>query len=119
MQIFLARGTNPRGWEAGMRKGLLSKEMIALPPQSDNHEKLTVPGPPKRNRRGDMRCNHHTTHTHLHAQSDWELGGRSPTVYRKRLVSPGRGMNTTLSTAAVPDLGGAGTTNSHLLSYCF
>ncbi|KAJ4947272.1 hypothetical protein JOQ06_009308 [Pogonophryne albipinna] len=46
--------------------GLLSKEMIAPPPQSDNHEKLTVPGPPKRNRRGDMRCNYHTTHTHTH-----------------------------------------------------
>lgn len=50
MQIFSARGTNPSGREAGMRTGLLSKEMIALPPQSDNHEKLTVPGPPKRNR---------------------------------------------------------------------
>lgn len=64
MQIFSARETNPSGREAGMRMGLLSKEMIALPPQSDNHEKLTVPGPPKRNRRGDMRCNHHKTHTH-------------------------------------------------------
>lgn len=72
MQIFSARGTNPSGREAGMRMGLLSKEMIALPPQSDNHEKLTVPGPPKRNRRGDMRCNHHTTHTHLHTQTEWE-----------------------------------------------
>lgn len=50
MQIFSARETNPSGREAGMRMGLLSKEMIALPPQSDNHEKLTVPGPAKRNR---------------------------------------------------------------------
>lgn len=72
MQIFLARGTNPSGREAEMRMGLLSKEMIALPPQSDNHEKLTVPGPPKRNHRRDMCCNRHTTHTHLHAQTDWE-----------------------------------------------
>lgn len=79
MQIFSVRGTNPSRREAGMRMGLLSKEMIALPPQSDNHEKLTVPGPPKRNRRGDMRCNHHTTHTHLNTQTDWEWGGRSPT----------------------------------------
>lgn len=42
MQIFSVRGTNPSRREAGMRMGLLSKEMIALPPQSDNHEKLTV-----------------------------------------------------------------------------
>lgn len=70
MQIFLARGTNPSGREAGMRMGLLSKEMIALPPQSDNHEELTVPGPLKRNHRRDMHCNHHTAHTHLHAQTD-------------------------------------------------
>lgn len=73
MQIFSARGTNPSGREAGMRTGLLSKEMIALPPQSDNHEKLTVPGPPKRNRRGDMRCTpSHNTHTHTYTQTDWE-----------------------------------------------
>lgn len=114
MQIFSARGTNPSGREAGMRMGLLSKEMIALPPQSDNHEKLTVPGPSKRNRRGDMRCNHHTTHTHTD-----RLGMRRQVTYRKRLVSPGRGMNMGLSTAAVPDLGGAGKTSSHVLSYCF
>lgn len=66
MQIFSERGTNPSGREAGMRMGLLSKEMIALPPQSDNHEKLTIPGPPKRNRKGDIRRNHHTTHTHTY-----------------------------------------------------
>lgn len=116
MQIFSARGTNPSGREAGMRMGLLSKEMIALPPQSDNHEKLTVPGPSKRNRRGDMRCNHHTTHTPTHAD---RLGMRRQVTYRKRLVSLGRGMNMGLSTAAVPDLGGAGKTSSHVLSYCF
>lgn len=57
MQIFSARETNPNGREVGMRMGLLSKEMIALPPQSDNHEKLTIPGPLKRNRWGDMRRN--------------------------------------------------------------
>lgn len=73
MQIFSVRGTNPSGREAGMRMGLLSKEMIALPPQSDNHEKLTVPGPLKRNHRGDMRCNRHTTHAvHIYTQTDWE-----------------------------------------------
>lgn len=64
MQIFLARGTNPSRREAGMRTGLLSKEMIALTPQSDNHEKLTIPGPPKRNHRGDIRGNRHTTRAH-------------------------------------------------------
>lgn len=72
MQIFSARETNPSGREAGMRMGLLSKEMIALPPQSDNHERLTVPGPLKRNRGGDMRRNpfSHITHMH-HTQPDW------------------------------------------------
>lgn len=83
MQIFLARGTNPSRREAGMRMGLLSKEMIALTPQSDNHEKLTIPGPPKRNHRGDIRGNHHTTqthtYTHTYAPTDLERGGRSPT----------------------------------------
>lgn len=69
MQIISARGTNPSGREAGMRMGLLSKEMIALQPQSDNHEKLTVPGPPKRNHRGDMRCNHHK-HTRTPSHTD-------------------------------------------------
>lgn len=76
MQIFSVRGTNPSGREAGMRMGLLSKEMIALPPQSDNHEKLTVPGLPKRNRRGDMHCKHHTTHTRRQIGNE---KGRSPT----------------------------------------
>lgn len=61
---FLRRRTNPSRREAGMWMELLSKEMIALPPQCDNHEQLTVPGPLKRNRRGDIRCNHHTTQTH-------------------------------------------------------
>lgn len=60
--------------------GLLSNEMIALTPQSDNHEKLTVHGPPERNRGGDIHCSHHThTDTHLYAQADWERGARSPT----------------------------------------
>lgn len=76
MQIFSARGTNLSGREAGMRMGLLSKEMIALPPQSDNHEKLTVPGPPKRNRKGDMRCNYHTTHIHTYTPHTDRLGMR-------------------------------------------
>lgn len=70
MQIFSLRETNPNRREAGIRMELLSKEMIALPPQNDNHEKLTFPGPPKRNRRGDICCKHHTKqkHTHLHRQ---------------------------------------------------
>lgn len=75
MQIFSARETNPSGREAGMRMGLLSKEMIALPPQSDNHEKLTVPGPPKRNRGGDMRHNPLTHRARTHNQIGYEKVG--------------------------------------------
>lgn len=55
--------------------GLLSKEMIALPPQSDNHEKLTVPGPPKRNHGGDIRRNPLTHHTRTHNQIGYEKVG--------------------------------------------
>lgn len=65
MQTLSVRGTNLSRREVGMRMGLLSKEVIALPPQSDNHEKLTAPGSPKRNRRGDINCKHQTAHTHL------------------------------------------------------
>lgn len=75
MQIFSAREANPSGREAGMRMGLLSKEMIALPPQSDNHEKLTVLGPPKRNRGGDMRCNPLTHHARTRNQIGYEKVG--------------------------------------------
>lgn len=75
MQIFSARETNPSEREAGMRMGLLSKEMIALPPQSDNHEKLTVPGPPKRNRGGDMRRNPLTHCAYTHNQIGYEKVG--------------------------------------------
>lgn len=103
MQIFSARETNPSGREAGMRMGLLSKEMIAPPPQSDNHEKLTVPGPPKRNRGGDIRRNPLTHHARTHTT---RLGMRRQVTYRKRLMSPGRGSNTPLSVAAVPRLKG-------------
>lgn len=73
MQIFSARETNPSGREAGMRTGLLSKEMIALPPQSDNHEKLTIPGPLKRNRGGDTRAANpsRTSRTSTTRKPDW------------------------------------------------
>lgn len=63
--IFPERGTNPSERDCGEAELKLRERgpgMSAPPLQSDNREELTVPGPPERNRRGDItRCDRNST----------------------------------------------------------